>query len=210
MKTEGGNADAKIALPHRYALEPAFAPLPLAPHRATARKATSGCAGICPAHPENRADNGRNTHQELERKVHDPYFFTGREQELHSLINHPADHNLDKAACAGADPDIYHPDEGKLDELSLFRCTICPARLACLALALRTEDADARVGWYGGLGPAEREEVAAALRLEGSKPPLDRATEASRLRASGSTVNQIAAQLGCSRRTVQRHLQTDL
>ena len=42
----------------------------------------------------------------------------------------------------------------------------CPARLACLALALRAEDADAREGWYGGLAPADRDDIAHILRLE--------------------------------------------
>lgn len=90
----------------------AFAPLPLAPHRAAARKATSGCAGSCPAHPEIRADNGRHTHLELERKVHDPYFFTGRERELRDLIDHPANHHLGLAACAGTDPGRLPPRRG--------------------------------------------------------------------------------------------------
>lgn len=139
--------------------------------------------------------------------MHDPYFFTGRERELRELINHPADNSLELAACAGTDPDVYHPDEGQPDELSLFRCTGCPARLACLALALRAEDAEAREGWYGGLGPADRDAIAPFLRLAPPQPtPPGRAVDAARLRASGWTVNQIAEQLGCSRRTVQRYL----
>jgi hypothetical protein len=139
--------------------------------------------------------------------VHDPYFFTGRERDLRDLIDHPTNHHLGLAACTGTDPDVYHPDKGQPDEMSLFRCTGCPARLACLALALRAEDADAREGWYGGLGPADRDDIASILRLEPSQSaPPDRAIEAARLRASGWTINQIAAQLSCSRRTVQRYL----
>lgn len=139
--------------------------------------------------------------------MRDPYFFTGRERELRDMIDHPANHQLGLAACAGTDPDVYHPGEGQPDEISLFRCTGCPARLACLALALRAEDADAREGWYGGLGPADRDDIAPILRLEPSQSaPPDRAIKAARLRSSGWTVNQIAAQLGCSRRTVQRYL----
>lgn len=193
---------------HRYASEPAFALLPFAPHRAPARKATSGCAGIYPAHPEIRADNtGRYIHQELEQNVSDPYFFDGQERDLRDLINRPAGRTLDQAACAGADPDLYHPDEGQPDELSLFRCKMCPARLACLALALRAEDPDARAGWYGGVGPAERDDIARILRLEPSRPTIpDRAVEAARLQAAGRTINQVAAELGCCRRTVQRYL----
>ena len=58
------------------------------------------------------------------------------------------------------DPDAYHPDDGQPDELALFRCNGCPARLACLAPALRAEDPDVREGWYGGLGPIDRDDVA--------------------------------------------------
>jgi AraC-like DNA-binding protein len=139
--------------------------------------------------------------------VHDPYFFTGRERELRDLIDNTANHNFDLAACVGVDPDVYHPDKGRPNDLALFRCTGCPARLACLALALRAEDPEVREGWYGGLSPADRDGVAAVLQLELTEPrPPDRAVEAARLSVAGWTVNQIARQLGCSRRTVQRYL----
>lgn len=139
--------------------------------------------------------------------MHEQYFFSGREQELRDLIDHPNTYDLGLAACVRTDPDVYHPDKGQPDETSLFRCTGCPVRLACLALALRAEDADSREGWYGGLGPADRDDVAAIIRLEPCAPtPPERVIEAARLRGSGWTVNQIAAQLGCSRRTVQRYL----
>jgi hypothetical protein len=51
-------------------------------------------------------------------------------------------------------------------ELVAARCTGCSARLACLALALRAEDPDMRCGWYGGLGPGDRDAVAEAIGLE--------------------------------------------
>jgi hypothetical protein len=138
--------------------------------------------------------------------VPNPYFFAGHESELRDLVNSPADLTLDQAACAGVDPELYHP-EGQPDELSLFRCSACPARLACLALALRAEDAEVRSGWYGGISPTDRDDIAQILRLEPSQPVVpDRAVEAARLQASGWTINQIATQIGCSRRTVQRYL----
>lgn len=141
--------------------------------------------------------------------MHNPYFFAGREQELRDLIDHPAHRNLEHAACAATDPDAYHPEEGQPNELSLFRCNGCTARLACLALALRAEDPDSRAGWYGGLSPADRDDVAAIVQLELPQPPApDRAVEAARLRAAGWTINRIAAHLACSRRTVQRYLRT--
>lgn len=139
--------------------------------------------------------------------MHNPYFFAGRERELRDLIDNVANPNIGLAACAGVDPNVYHPEDGWPSELSLARCSGCPARIACLALALRAEDPEAREGWYGGLGPADREGVVAVLRIETPQPPRrDRAVEAARLRAAGWTVNRIAMQLGCSRRTVQRYL----
>lgn len=141
-----------------------------------------------------------------------PYFFGGRERELRDLI-HYADHRclgrqLRAAACSGMDPDIFHPDDGQQpDELVIARCAGCPARLACLALALRAEEPDARVGWYGGLGPQDRDQIAAALDLETTEPRVpERAVRVAQLKADGWTVSQIAAVLGCSRRTVQRYL----
>jgi AraC-like DNA-binding protein len=146
--------------------------------------------------------------------MRDAYFFAGREPELHGLITHPdrtpLDRQLRAAACRGMDPDAFHPDEGRPDDLVLARCTGCRARLACLALALRAEYPDVRQGWYGGLGPDDRDSVAAALGLEPPEPPEPptphRAAQAARLRAASWTVEAIATELGCSRRTVQRYL----
>jgi AraC-like DNA-binding protein len=106
------------------------------------------------------------------------------------------------------DPDAYHPDQGRPADLALARCDGCQARLACLALALRAEDPEVRSGWYGGLGPADRDALAASLGLDEPEVVLvpDSATRAARLRAAGWTIGAIAAELGCSRRTVQRHL----
>lgn len=95
-------------------------------------------------------------------------------------------------------------DEGQLDELALFRCNGCTARLAWLTLALRAEDPDARKGWYWGLSPADRHETSSVLQTGiPTSPAPDRAVEAARLRAAGWTVDAIAAQLGCRRRTVR-------
>jgi AraC-like DNA-binding protein len=107
------------------------------------------------------------------------------------------------------DPDAFHPDEGRPDDAVVARCTGCKARLACLALALRAEEPDKRCGWYGGFGPDDRVAVAHALSLETPEQPVpDQAVQAARLRANGWTIEAIATELGCSRRTVQRHLRT--
>ena len=82
---------------------------------------------------------------------HHPYFFAGRERELRDQSpRRPSAHTARPrdAARRGMDPDLVHPDDGQPDELVIARCTGCPARLACLALALRAEEPDARAGWY--------------------------------------------------------------
>jgi hypothetical protein len=124
------------------------------------------------------------------------------QQRLRRLIANPAAINVSEAACAGIDPDIYHP-RGDLDDVSKARCGTCTVPTACLALALAAEDPSARAGWYGGYGPRQRDEIAAALGID-DRP----ARKALELRAAGLTVNQIAAQLSCSRRTIQRYLAT--
>jgi AraC-like DNA-binding protein len=107
------------------------------------------------------------------------------------------------------DPEAFHPEEGQPDDSVVIRCTGCIARLACLAFALRAEEPDMRCGWYGGLGPDDRDGVASVLGLKSPEPPVpDRAVQAARLQANGWTVEAIATELGCSRRTVQRYLRT--
>lgn len=136
----------------------------------------------------------------------------GSEAELHSLIRNPSTgpifSQLQHAACRGTDSEVYHPDEGGPTELALARCFSCHARLACLGLALRAEDPEARSGWYGGLGPADRDALAASLGVgkPSATPVTDTAARAVRLKAAGWTIGSIANELRCSRRTVQRYL----
>jgi hypothetical protein len=136
----------------------------------------------------------------------------GGEAELRSLIRNPSTRpissQLQHAACRGMDPDAYHPDEGRPTDLALARCFACRARLACLGLALRAEDPEARCGWYGGLGPADRDALAASLGVDktSSVPVTATAARAARLHAAGWTIGSIADELRCSRRTVQRYL----
>ncbi len=114
---------------------------------------------------------------------------------------------ITNAACAGEDPEVYHPELGPPSPAILNRCSACPARLPCLALALHAEPPDNRFGWYGGMGPSERDGLALRLKLVGPKSPDDdRAVEAERLRSTGMAVNEIATAIGCCRRTVQRYL----
>jgi DNA-binding CsgD family transcriptional regulator len=141
---------------------------------------------------------------ELEAEMQTTYFYAGREHELLDLITTPTI-DLSRAACAGVDPDVYHPD-GPLDEVSAARCSTCPVRMGCLAVALRAEDPQARSGWYGGLGPEDRSGIAQELAVASASQLFgDRAREAVRLRAAGLSVTEIAVRLACSRRTVQRY-----
>lgn len=136
----------------------------------------------------------------------------GSEAELRQLVEDPRSapvlRKLRSAACVGYDTDVFHPEGGPPSELTLARCSGCPARLACLALALRSEDPEARSGWYGGLGPADRDAVASALNAGVPAPPRvpELAARAARLWAEGWTVPAIAAELMCCDRTVQRYL----
>jgi hypothetical protein len=135
------------------------------------------------------------------------HFFLGREQRLRALIDRLDLRVFDDAPCQGVDPSAYHPEAGEPDAVHLARCVRCDIRLHCLALALRSEPPDQRHGWYGGLGPDERDLVAATLHLGADQydvPP--RALEAARLRTEGLTIGVIAERLHCCRRTIQRYL----
>lgn len=146
-----------------------------------------------------------------ERTCDDSWVY-GREAEIYSLIQDPSPRairgQLRLAACQGMDPSVYHPDQGRPADLALLRCRDCPARLACLGLALRAEEPGARYGWYGGMGPDERSAIAASLGpAEPAPVPVpETAARAARLRADGWTIDSIAQELKCSRRTVQRYL----
>nr|WP_241265957.1 WhiB family transcriptional regulator [Streptomyces boncukensis] len=114
------------------------------------------------------------------------------------------------AACAGTATESFHPEQGPPGDEALALCARCPVRLACLALALRTEDPVHREGWYGGLGPAERDALARRLRdqLAPSPPVPEEAATAYRMRREGASVGTIAAALGRCTRTVQRYVRT--
>jgi hypothetical protein len=127
--------------------------------------------------------------------------------ELRASITRPDFDRLARSACRGLAVERYFPDEGEPSAEDLDRCERCEARIACLALALRTEDPHYRFGWFGGVGPAERSSLAEALGAGcGSNPRVDRAAQAARLRAEGWTLSAIALELNCCQRTVQRDL----
>ncbi|MYD11660.1 MAG: helix-turn-helix domain-containing protein [Chloroflexi bacterium] len=137
------------------------------------------------------------------------YFLNEREYLIACVERFPR-HRLSDAACRGLHPDHYHPEVGPPRRVDLDRCRSCPIQLECVALALRSEQPDTRTGWYGGLNPEEREILASHLDLPLSvdelEPEHDRTHRAVELRERGWKINDIATELGCCRRTVQRHL----
>ncbi len=135
-------------------------------------------------------------------------FFLAEHELLKTCVEQAPSKRLRFAACRGINPNRYHPEAGSPRSADLRRCLSCPVRLECAALALRNEDPEERAGWYGGLSPTDR--AALANRLEPSDSQDDAQNDMTRrareLRESGWRVNEIASELGCSRRTVQRHL----
>jgi len=120
----------------------------------------------------------------------------------------------ERAACAhlslAGDP--YFPEDGETPPTeALACCASCPVANECLATALVHEAIDGyRFGWWGGLGPGERGLLAADLALPAPAPATidlrSPAAIARHLRAQRRTVPAIAAELGCTERTVYRYL----
>lgn len=116
------------------------------------------------------------------------------------------------AACAGAVGgfDTYFPEDGSPSVEALARCLACPVSHECLATAFIYEATDGyRHGWWGGFGPEERDELALRLGVTAGPPaaePSEPADLARRLRARNYTIPAIAAELGCTERTVYRYL----
>lgn len=57
------------------------------------------------------------------------------------------------AACIGADPDLFYPEEAKPARAAKALCSGCPVREACLQWALDRNDHN---GVWGGLTGKER------------------------------------------------------
>jgi hypothetical protein len=119
----------------------------------------------------------------------------------------------ERAACGDlpSGVDAYFPDDGELLPVNaLALCRSCPVATECLATALIYESRSGyRFGWWGGVGPDEREELARRLGIETVPVELDirgPADLARLLRSQNLTIPSIAAKLGCTERAVYRYL----
>lgn len=120
---------------------------------------------------------------------------------------------LADAACAdiAVEFDPYFPeDEARPPASALDRCVGCPVAAECLATALVHEASDGfRVGWWGGYGPEDRHVLAERIGIRTEiveREPTGPADLARILRAQNRTIPSIAAELGCTERTVYRYL----
>lgn len=119
-----------------------------------------------------------------------------------------------RAACADrpTSDNPYFPDDDQLPSSeALACCAACPVGEECLATALVHEALDeVRFGWWGGVGPAERELLWSALNIPAPQTVdvdlRNPAALARHLRAEQRTVSAIAAELGCTERTIYRYL----
>jgi hypothetical protein len=138
------------------------------------------------------------------------------ESRLVTLVTDPAttERRWDqRAACADLPGgiDTYFPDDGDLPPVdALARCLTCPVATECLATALVHESQSGyRHGWWGCTGPDERDQIARRLGIATTPVELDirgPADLARYLRAQNHTIPSIAAELGCTERTVYRYL----
>lgn len=118
-----------------------------------------------------------------------------------------------RAACADIRlGDHYFPDEGESPPVeALARCSTCPVAQECLATALAHEQKDGmRFGWWGGCSPDERQVLAERMALAPTPADVDLCRSAGDLarsmRAQNHTIASIAAEVGCTERTVYRYL----
>jgi hypothetical protein len=136
---------------------------------------------------------------------------------LVALIQDPATTRHAWANCAvcitlptGDNP--YFPEDDDVPSAeALACCAVCPVATECLASALVHEALDGcRFGWWGGVAPNERDLLWGTFDLPARQPVevdlRNPAAIARHLRAQRLTVSAIAAELGCTERTVYRYL----
>ena len=110
----------------------------------------------------------------------------------------PSPHWRDRAACIGADPDLFFPQRGESAEPAREICARCPVREACLDDALRNAITH---GIWGGLPERERRALRIP-RLSTMRRQRDRAILAAD--AAGQTREAIGRAFGLTRMSVSR------
>lgn len=184
---------------------PRLAQMPLAPHRET----PGGKEWVRRDHLGSpRSTRTKRPPTMTGEPVTNIDFFLAERESLTTCVAQAPSDRLRFAACRGTHPNRYHPESGSPRSADLRRCRSCPVRLECVALALSNENPEERAGWYGGLSPTDRDVLAKRLEPSDSRDGVqnDMTRRARELREGGWKVNEIASELGCSRRTVQRHL----
>ncbi len=138
------------------------------------------------------------------------------EFRLVTLVNDPRTTTRrwdDRASCADValTGDPYFPEDGELPRAdALARCMTCTVAHECLATALIHESEEGlRFGWWGGCSPDERQVLAERIKFATTQVEINLrrpAALARILRAQKRTIPSIAAELGCTERTVYRYL----
>lgn len=121
-----------------------------------------------------------------------------------------------RAACRGADPNLFFPERGESTAAAKAVCNGCPVASECLDYAL---DAGEKHGIYGGKSEKERRSIRRrrrnaerTARVDVNVTGADMASEAARrdtvhrLYRSGMTAAAVAAATGISESTVWRLL----
>jgi WhiB family transcriptional regulator, redox-sensing transcriptional regulator len=115
-----------------------------------------------------------------------------------SSLSAPPPHWRGRAACLGADPDLFFPQRGESAEPAREICARCPVREACLDYALRNA---ITYGIWGGLPERERRALR-TRRLSTIRRQRDRAILAAD--AAGQTIEAIGRAFGLTRTSVSR------
>lgn len=109
---------------------------------------------------------------------------------------------MDDARCARADPDLWHPETGGHYHTAKRICAGCPVRLECEEHAARL-DAEADIIHRHGMWAARTRSQRNAAGANASRH-AQHAVIANLLERGGMDAHEIAAQAGCSSRTVLR------
>ena len=104
----------------------------------------------------------------------------------------------DRAACRGADPDLFFPERGESAESARRVCARCPVREPCLDYAVTNRIVH---GVWGGLTGWERRALQSRW-VRASRRDRDRAILAAE--AAGYTAAAIGRSFGLSRTSVTR------